>query len=439
MKVIQVPFGFHPDPVGGTEVYVEMLARGLIASNIDTVIAAPAATGASYEHDRLRVRRFAATERLRDLGDLYGSGDEGAARQFGSIVDEERPDLVHLHALSPAASLRLVREVKRRRVPMVFTYHTPTVSCQRGTLLRWGEQVCDGLLDVRTCASCTLHGLGLPRLPSELLGLIPATVGRALGAARLSGGAWTALRMSELTAHRQDSLRAFLTEVDAIVVLCRWAEELLILNGVARDRVTLSRHGVSDPVATAPNERSPGPIRVAFLGRLDPTKGPDLLVRAMRSLPEADLELHVYGIVQEGLGGSYLEELRRLAAGDPRIEFLPAIAKDKVVATLRRYHALAVPSRLLETGPLVVLEAFASGIPVLGARLGGIAELVTHERDGLLVAADSVSEWRATLLRLSAERALPERLAAGVRPPRLIGDVVREMMTLYRSISSGVS
>ena len=82
--------------------------------------------------------------------------------------------------------------------------------------------------------------------------------------------------------------------------------------------------------------------------------------------------------------------------------------------------------------PTVVLEAFAAGVPVLGARLGGIAELVRDEVDGLLVAPDSFPAWRQVLARIAAEPGLPARLRAQVRAPRQSDTVAEEMLALYR-------
>jgi glycosyltransferase involved in cell wall biosynthesis len=448
MKVIHVPFCFYPDPIGGTEVYVDALAHHLHKRGVRVVIAAPGEGSAASVHDGLPVRRFAVTKNVGDLRDLYGEGDDLAAREFGYILDDEHTDVVHLHAFTRGASLRLVREAKRRGIPVVFTYHTPTVSCQRGTLMRWGEEVCDGALDLHTCARCTLHGLGLNKFLSATLGSLPSSIGRLVASAGLSGGFWTALRMTDLVRVRHAAFRALTAEVDHVIALCQWVEDLLLRNGAPSAKITVSPHGLcqdadfrwpitergkDDPEFAIRNPQSP--IRMAFLGRLDPTKGPDILIRALRLLPEAPLELHLYGIVQGASGTAYLQQLKTMASGDPRIAFCPPVTSNGIISLLRHYHLLAVPSRCLETGPLVMLEAFAAGVPVIGSELGGIAELVEHGVNGLLVEPDSPEAWCRTFRRLSEDRGLLGELQAGIRPPRGMQDVAEEMVALYAMLA----
>jgi glycosyltransferase involved in cell wall biosynthesis len=443
MKIIHVPFCFYPDPIGGTETYVAALADGQQRCGEEALIVAPWESDAVYEHHGLRVRRFALGP-VADLSDLYGAGDALGAAAFARILDDEWPDLVHLHAFTRGVSLRLALEAKRRGIPIVFTYHTPTVSCQRGTLLCWGREICDGRLDVARCAACVLQSRGLPLLASVLLGQTPVELGMFLGDLGLRGSVWTALRMSELVELRHQAIRALLAEVDAIVALCGWSRDLLLRNGVAASRITVSRHGLPDTlcVPQAPQARSQrslasvsdqSPLRIAFLGRLDPTKGVDVLIQALCALPNLPVKLDIYGICQAG-AENYVAALQRMVAGDARIAFLPPAPGAQVVDLLSGYDLLAAPSRWLETGPLVALEAFAAGTPVLGARLSGIAELVTHELDGLLVEPDAPAAWSAALKRLCEQPALLNRLRAGVRPPRRSAEVVAEMLSLYQTL-----
>jgi glycosyltransferase involved in cell wall biosynthesis len=434
MKVIHVPFCFRPDVVGGTEVYVEALAGEQRRRGMDVVVAAPARESSHHFEDGLSVYRFAVAGDGQSLRSLYGGGDRTATRDFERILDEERPEIVHLHAFTSGVSPRLARDVKQRGLGLVFTYHTPTVSCARGTLLRWGRSVCDGQLRVHTCARCTLHGLGVSAPAATLVGSVPPRLGSVLDRLGLAGGLWTGLRMTELLKLQQAAFRSFTGSTDRIVVLCQWARDLLTRNKVPTEKISLSRHGLTRLGSTpARLPRAAGRTRVAFVGRLDPTKGVDVLIRAVRSAPSLNLELDIYGLVQGESSGDYVQHVRSLADGDTRIRFCAPVPSHTVPSLLAEYDALAVPSCWLETGPLVVLEAFAAGIPVLGSRLGGIAELIRHDVDGLLVESGSVVNWTATLSRVVAEAGLLGRLRTGVRPPRTMEVVADDMLMVYRA------
>ena len=439
MKAVQVPYCYHPDAVGGTEIYVETLARELSARGLDVTIAAPGDATASYPHRGLWVHRFAVSRKPENVVELYGEGDSLSHREFASILDELKPDVVHLHAFTRAVSLRVVREIKQRGIPVAFTYHTPTVSCQRGTLMKWGREPCDGVVRRVRCSQCTLHGLGASRMISTIAGGLPPAVGALIGAAQLSGRVWSGLRMSHLMTQRHAAFRALMAEVDHVVTLCEWARKILLRNGVPAGKISMSRHGLphaarlNDPPASRPHPEEP--VRIAFLGRLDRVKGPDLLVRAVRGLEDGRIRLDLYGVITGPSGEIYRRELENLAAGDRRIGFHDAVPSDHVVPLLAGYDAVAVPSQWLETGPLVVLEAFAAGVPVLGSNLGGIAELVTHGVDGLLVEPGSMTAWRQVLRRFVDDPDLRARLCRGIRPPRGVDLVAEEMLQLYGALT----
>jgi glycosyltransferase involved in cell wall biosynthesis len=366
MKIFQVPFCFLPDPIGGTEVYVQALAQHLQQQDVSVTIVAPGKENQTYVYNQLPVRRFGISSAGTNIRDLYGEGDKLGAIEFGKILDEEQPNLIHLHAFTAGASLALVRVAKQKRIPIIFTYHTPTVTCQRGTLMRWGRTVCDGKLDLNTCASCTLQGLGLNRNIANVIGRLPLAVGRSLGAINLSGGVWTALSMTELVALRHGAISALMCEVDRIVAVCDWARDALILNQVPPYKITVIRQGLCyQPIeASKVSLRSDQTtLRLAFLGRLDPTKGIHILIQALQTIPQLAIALDIYGISQGKNASSYQQKLQALAKNDLRINFKASISPEKVTATLADYDLLAVPSQWLETGPMVVMEAFAAGLP----------------------------------------------------------------------------
>lgn len=433
-KVVQVPFCFYPDPVGGTEVYVEALSRCLQSLDWEVTVAAVSKSDSIRTERGLRVRGLAATENFNDLDALYGEGDELAAVNFGQILDEERPDLVHLHAFTSAVSVRLANEVKKRNLPLIFTYHTPAVSCRRGTLMRWGCRLCDGILRVNTCSQCTLHGLGMGRMAAFAVGSVPSFVGTELSRFGLQGGPWTALRMTSLVKQNHQALRKFLTQTSHIIAVTDWVKDVLIRNGVDLSKVTVIRHGLCHEIPDEPigYEYRSTANRFIFLGRLDPTKGVHVAIHAFMKIQNPKLSFHIYGISQGEYGNRYEMFLRNLAARDHRIQFFEPVTNDAVIGLLKKYDALIVPSQAVETGPLVVLEAFAAGIAVIGSKLGGIADLVRDGKDGILVKEQaSADSWRHAFQEFSEKPEWADQLKKNVHSPESMESVTRKIIEIY--------
>ena len=446
MKVVHVPFGYYPDCVGGTEVYVAALAKHLCELGVENVVSAPGRVRADYEHDRLRVRRFPVNEGRVDLRALYGEGDKSAALSFSGIIENERPDIVHLHAFTMGVSLRLLRQAKMRGCRVVFTYHTPGVSCLRGTLLLQPQTVCDGRLDTRRCSRCVASTWGLNGILASAIASLPERFGRMLGRIGLQGGVWTALRITELIALRHRSIRALFNEADCLIAVCSWVKKLLHSNGVPEEKILLCHQGLPfaakshcvQPAAplTQCNSRADGAhhLRVAFFGRAHPSKGAQVLIEAFRQATDLRATLDLYAIGQGRSGEAYLRYLRELAALDSRICFRDPVLSENVPESLARYDVLAIPSQGLETGPLVALQAFAAGVPVIGWNVGGLSELVQNEVNGLLINAPSVEDWLEVLSRCVQDRFLVQRLKKGVRQPRTMREVALETLSLYEAL-----
>jgi len=436
MKSLHVVYSFRPDEIAGTEVYVEGLCRALIEAGDEAVVAAPGARETG-DVDGLRVRRFAFQHAPAELAVLYGRPDPVAVAAFDRLLEEERPDVIHQHAVSPACSVELMARAKARGRPVVFTYHTPGASCQRGTLMRWGRDVCDGRLQTAPCAACALSvRLGQPL--ARALSYVPPSVGRALERRGLSGGPWTALRTSSLVRERTREAERLFQIADRYVALTPWVRTLLLVNGVPEERIVDVRHGVDVQAGREVDSRPPDgrrALRIAHLGRLDPAKGTDILIRAVRGVDSRELSLDIFGIRQGPSDRAHGAALEMLAAGDERIQFRPALARGELVASLGQYDLVAVPSQGLETGPLVVLEAFAAGVPVIGSALGGIADRVIDGVNGILVRPHtSVSAWRQAIEGCLSDRQRAEVLRHGIARPRTLRDVAREMRAVYAGL-----
>jgi len=312
-------------------------------------------------------------------------------------------------------------------------------------MMRWGRIPCDGEMLGRRCSACTLQGLGLNRFVATTLASMPKRGRERLAKRNRSGGMWTALRMRELVEQRHRATRGLLAEVDHIVAVCEWVQDVLLRNGVPSNKITLCRQGIGlgderwemgDSARAAMPERfsKQRPLRLVYFGRLDPTKGVHVLIEALRLDRSLPVSLDIYGTAQGEGGGTYAARVKKLAGDDPRIRFCSPVPADQVVRTLREYDMLAVPSQWLETGPLVVLEAFAAGIPVLGSNLGGIAELVHEGIDGFLVNATGANEWYYTLKRMCSGFGALAKLYRSISGPPTMSAVAQTMIRLYQRL-----
>lgn len=437
MKILHVPYCYFPDPVGGTEVYVQALAREQKARGIEVEIAAPAASNSTYEHCGVVVRRFETAGDL-NLSELYGEGDPVAAQSFERFALAGKPDIIHLHSYTAAVSTRLIRQLKAAGGHVVFTFHTPTVSCVRGDLLFFGQTVCNGEMRGYECTACNLQSRGaganlsraLASVPGEASHLAANTIGL------LNEKLRTALDMRRLVDLRCGSLREFLAQVDQIVAVCEWIRQVLRQNDIPDCKITLSRQGLPHVPKLTTRQRSfaDAPLRLVFLGRLHKTKGIEMLAKAVMDA-KADVILDIYGTVQSEDGRAIHARLSELAMKSPRVQLCLPIAPERVSEMLASYHMLAVPSQWLETGPLVVYEAFAAGLPVLGSNLGGIAELVTHGKNGMLLAHTRSEDWVRAIELLANSPAVVKRLAKNVESPRTMAQVAEEMSRIYSSIA----
>ncbi len=435
MRIVHVPYGFFPDAAGGTEQYVASLARLQQQRGHDVIVAAPGPQAGEYQYNGLPVVRYALSQTI-ELSALWGAGDEQAAEEFGGLLDRWQPTVVHLHAYTAGVSLRVAQEVTRRSLPLVFTYHSPSVTCARGTLLRWGREACSGVLGREPCAPCTLASYGMPRP----LAVASAGVAHALArvSALRSGRLGTAARIPELVEERRRSVLAFLAQPARILVPAQWTRDLLVNNGVGTERVLVVPHGLEQARsghAASAVERNAGELRVGFFGRLDPAKGAHLLIEALERDTKLPVRLVLFGIQQEGAHVPYAKAVRRRAAQDPRIDLKLAVPRETALRAMRGFDVIAVPSLVLETGPLVVLEAFAAGVPVLGTRLGGIAELVRDGQNGLLLPPEPAA-WLTALKELVRRPDRLDELRAGIKPPRSLEAVADQVTAVYQAVAA---
>jgi glycosyltransferase involved in cell wall biosynthesis len=431
---------YYPDTVGGTEAYVQMLGRDLQERGHEVTVAAPSPGDEerSYTHDGLPVYRYPVS-RNPSQAEVQGRTRPESVDAWAEWLAETDPDLVHMHSLTRGCSVHHAEVVTQRDIPLFITVHVPEVSCPRGTMMRWGTTPCDGEIRSVRCGACVLQQKGIPR-PLAWAASTASTTGVGRG---VPGSLGTVLRRAPLVQRRKDALQAWMHSAAHVVVVAGWLKEVLVRNELPADHITVSRHGLSDPMCATQEEaarrRPPrteeDPLRVGFVGRFTEVKGPHVLVEAVRHLPDdMDVEAHLYGMAQSEQDRSYLSDMRQSAADEPRVQFCGPMTDDNRVKAFASFDMLAVPSIWFETGPYTVLEAFAAELPVLGSNHGGIAERVDDGESGMLVPPGDTGAWTAALEQLH-ETFRDGQWGWTLPDLRTSREISRDMEKMYRNPS----
>ena len=436
MKVVQALGWYFPSSTGGTEVYVNSVAQHLTRAGAEVAVAAPRAgmkAPERYTHHGIPVYRYpvpASATRAEARGEVIARGAEHLHRWLAV----EKPDVVHFHTLLTGLELFEIEAARSGGARVLVTAHTSALGylCPRGTLLRWGRDACDGITSERLCSACALQQRGMPRSAAWLLASTPSAFAHWCNGI-VDHPIGTALGMTSYVAQRRARQRALFDRIDGFFVLTEWARRALLASGAPPEKVVLNRLGVerteNDP---APSRGAQRPLTIGFLGRLDPIKGLDVLLRALAAIPDVDVRLDVRGLENPEFPG-VVAELASAAANDPRIRYGGPVARGDVSRVLTGWDVLCCPGKSLEGGPTVALEALAVGTPVITSHFGGAAEILT---DGVNTRLLPPGDWRAlaTTMRELVER--PELLSTWRdRLPRVrtMSDVAEQYFRAYRA------
>jgi glycosyltransferase involved in cell wall biosynthesis len=163
-----------------------------------------------------------------------------------------------------------------------------------------------------------------------------------------------------------------------------------------------------------PGERRDGrPVRILNVGRLVAVKAQAVLLEAIALVRRQGVDVKAT-IVGDGPLRASLPETARALGIEDSVDFPGSVGQDDIAAYYRNADLFCLPS-LREGVPVVLMEAMASGVPVIASRIMGIPELVEDEATGLLVAPGRADLLAEAIIRLARDHELCHRLATAGR------------------------
>jgi len=440
-RVVQATAWFAPHNTGGTENYLQGLIRALRGRGFESTVLVPRDSIAPerYEHLGTRVETYPVNG-TPAAGEINEGRPHDRFDDFLARLIDHRGAIYHQHSWTRGCGPQHLRAAREAGMRTVVTVHVAGNICLRGSMLKFGVAACDGQISEQMCGACWAESRGMPSAMAASIVKVPRSVAdwsMRGGRGRLA----TAIGTRAVAAKKLSELRDMFDNADRIVAVCNWLRESLAANGAPAAKLVLSRHGVDAAYReaaqlAAKRASSPfgGPLRLLYLGRWDPAKGIDVIVRAVRSLPQdLNVRLSIRAVSNSSSTECYEASVRALADGDRRIAIEPAVPREELAELMAQHHALLVPSVVLETGPLVVLEAQAAGVFVMGSRLGGISELIVDGDGGQLVKPGDARAWAEAIASLVTTQK-GDRLAGSTLPVRTMDAAADDMAAVYRSL-----
>ncbi|MDC3961053.1 glycosyltransferase [Polyangium jinanense] len=401
MKILQVIHGYPMRYNAGSEVYTQTLCHALAPRHEVHVFTREEDSFAPdfalrREHDVSDSRVTLHVVNMPRSRDRYRHVE--VDQRFAELCDELRPDVVHVGHLNHLSTSLLVVPATRQ-IPIVYTLHDYWLMCPRGQFMQMHPEdpnnlwaACDGQED-RTCAE-RCYARYFSGAPDE----------RAEDVAYWTG--WVSRRMKHV--------REMVELVDVFVAPSRYLHDRYRDHfGIPPRKLTYLDYGFELERLRGRRRERGEPFTFGYIGTHIPAKGIHHLIEAFGAV-RGDARLRIWGRPR-GQDTDALRELGRRLPGDApgRIEWLPEYRnQDMVRDVFDRVDAIIVPSVWVENSPLVIHEALAAGVPVITADVGGMAEYVHHEENGLLFAHRDPSALAKQMQRLVDEPDLARRLGS---------------------------
>jgi glycosyltransferase involved in cell wall biosynthesis len=319
---------------------------------------------------------------------------------IADFLNTYKPDVVHFQHTHFIGFdiITLVRHLLPH-TPIVYTLHEYLPICHRdGQMVRTGsETLCFGA-SPRRCNEC------FPEWTPQ----------------------WFFLRERLIKAH--------LENVDVFLCPSNFLLERYVDWGIPREKLRFEEYGRLPQAPLPTPDENRRRTRLGFFGQINPYKGIETLMAAMKILEEKepDVQLTIRGANVDVVPP---EQRKRIVAAleeaGANVTFGGPFARENVAKLMADVDWVVVPSVWWENSPLVIQEAFMHGRPVICSDIGGMAEKVAHDVNGLLFTVGDASHLADTISRAVNSPGLWEKLRAGISPVYAMSDHVASLHGIY--------
>jgi glycosyltransferase involved in cell wall biosynthesis len=321
-----------------------------------------------------------------------------AKKKMAALLERFRPDIVHLNNFAHQISPSILGVIKEHRIPIVMTMRDYKMVCPTYSMLTRG-QVCE------RCKGGKFYHCGINRCTKRSLFK-------------------SLVNVAEMYLHHR--ILHIYDKIDLYISPSRFLKDKVEEMGLNGEVVYLPNCVDIDGFEPGYDWQEQS---VVYVGRISHEKGIETLIDAVKEIKEIRLKIIGDGPIKRVLEEKISNEQIS------NVEFLGYRTGKALHDEIRRSMFLVIPSELYENNPRTVIEAFALGKPAVGARIGGIPELVRDWETGLTYVSGDVDDLRSKIqLMLDNKDRIPEmgQAARQYVEQELNSDVhYRNLMKIY--------
>lgn len=319
-----------------------------------------------------------------------------ARRKIGQVLDDFKPDVVHLNNFNFQLTPSILYEIKRHSIPIVYTAHDSQLVCPNHLMQQYitGERCTECIK--KSPIQCAKHRCIHGSLVKSILGTIEACLYRMTGAYKL---------------------------IDAIIAPSEFIKEKLETHKDLKGRILVRRNFV-DLQEDFEDRDLEKEEYVLFFGRYSNEKGVETLLRACEKTKEIP---YIFA------GSGPLEVQVNVCTNVENMGFLSG---DKLIRLIRKARFSIFPSECYENCPFSVMESLMCGTPVIASNIGGVPELVNDGGNGLLFEPGNVNELVEKIKGIWENKDRNKELCENCRKFKCVSleEYTRELSEIYKGI-----
>ncbi|MDX9913043.1 MAG: glycosyltransferase [Candidatus Moranbacteria bacterium] len=451
MKILFVIHQYWPKYQSGSENYTHYIAKAMADNGHDVfVLAVEPGSNKDYfiernNDDAMHIIKIHKSLKAFSNFD-WNYRDLEYEKIFKEILNEINPEIVHIQHLM-YASLGITKIIKEREIPIIYTLHDLWLECLKITKLDHENKVCNNW-NKEKCLDC--YNTNHLAIKNKYLSKIANFLNNNLKGTIIHKFILSVVRKNKYffktgnnginpVEERFEKMIEMTKDVDLFISPSKFLREEFIKWGIAEDKILYSRNGMNILNQDILNKdkfiekKEDGLFNFVFTSQVREHKGIDVLLDAFKILEKNNFnkaKLFIFGGYDKG--SIYGRKFKKRIFSLRNVKYRGSFKNSDINSILKDADYLILPSIWPENAPLVIDEAYLNNVPCIVSNIGGMAERVDNDVNGLHFKVGDANDLVEKIKYVIDNPQLREEFISKIPHVKTIDENVLELIEIYK-------